>query len=398
MLTDKNSILDRLIFWITRESHTFGIWEWGLIALVILIIAVYFVPVLLDRWLKSVNGIKGGDSRKTAKDNSAHKLEAPVKLEAISLVKTKPIVHFALVVNGEMPYSARMMYGFVEEAEDLLEKNDYIGNFVRAWGSPENGVEGDKYNERVFNELLKKFTQGSRPDYLVTFGTQVSVFGKAYAKRTKMGCHQIFVGVTDPIISNLVTSLNSPRTENISGTCYGDLYERSRLIVDLFKGKSKLGFVYNPSLTQDEDTYQKTSISFLKTPDAPKLIPITTGEPGLTPAQLEMADAFFGWSYLNQRFDSFASTSDKPFVGVSHEDAVHFAVASVCPDEKELGRRAVREVLAPNLLQNEPLRDIPVVPPVINLQYLNTDLVRRYALKIPSSWKTPNVIHIDLRR
>jgi ABC-type uncharacterized transport system substrate-binding protein len=321
-----------------------------------------------------------------------------IHLKILRRNKEMKIIHIGLVLNGEMPYSRRMLDGFKEEAERLLFAHRQFPHFVTVTGSALGGEEGNTKNADAFKKLFDQFPDGRKIQYLVTFGTEVSV----YAKSNFSDVPHIFVGVTDPINCKLVTSLNAKRPERIAGTCYGDLEARNRLILALLAGGRirRLGFVYNPELSQDELAFKRTK-SFIDTLSiAPTLVPIRTSGPELTAEQMNSADAFFGWSFLNQSFSKFASRSfvgseKKPFFGVSYDDASQFAVASVCPDEKELGRQAALAILKKSHIHGERLGNIPILPPAKNLQFLNRQLLKDADLEAPpQEWKAPHVFEI----
>ncbi len=302
----------------------------------------------------------------------------------------KRLVHIGLVLNGDMPYSRRLMETFRSKVEELLDPTLHFPHFEVAHGCPESGEEAEQKNRAVFNELLSRF--GRPPMYLVTFGTEVSV----YAHRRHSTIPLIFVGVTDPHASGLIPLPGDGQTRGlIAGATYGkDMNDRVAVIARLFP-QARLGFVYNSALAQDRIALEKTRAAVRMMTPSPMLIEIETRQPALTPQQLGSADVFFGWSYLTQNFGQFARDAHKPFVGVSLEDVLRFAVAAVSADESEIGRRAASEILVKNLIEGVPLRDMDILQVEENLRIWNVARARRFDYSLPDKDKKEWVVIDD---
>lgn len=267
----------------------------------------------------------------------------------------KRLIHIAIVLNGDVHYTADMEEGFRGEVESLLQPTEYIAHFEHTVGYPEK--EKDEQNKEVIETLVaSKFEQ--KPDYLITIGTQVTETAyRHYLNNIPI----IFIGVTDPVRSGLARSFRpDAQRGNISGIAYGiPTHSYLTILSQMFPGK-RFGYVYHPDYPQD--VYLKEDIVSL----APAIQPpmsvtlIAVDQPKLTESQQNNADIFFGRYFVSSNIQSFIRNSSKPFVGSNRFTINNGAIASVGTDDKALGRMAARDILFPNLVNNVSLSDLPI--------------------------------------
>src|SRR5258708_33017346 len=81
------------------------------------------------------------------------------------------VLNVAMVLNGNVEYTQTTARAFQHELESELKNTPYIARIEIAEGSAEKNREAN--NRTVFNELLARFS--TKPDYLVTFETQVTI-------------------------------------------------------------------------------------------------------------------------------------------------------------------------------------------------------------------------------
>lgn len=163
-------------------------------------------------------------------------LTTPAK--EISIRKEKSVVHIAIILNGQIFYTRESMDGFTKRLDGLLEPTPYVAHYEWAVGVPE-ATQNDQ-NEAVFKSLLAKFP--SKPDYLITIGTQVSEYAyQHYFNEIPI----IFIGVTDPVGSGLVKSYErEPNRGKIAGTLFDPpLYPYIDFFRRLFRERLSVLFI-----------------------------------------------------------------------------------------------------------------------------------------------------------
>ncbi len=290
----------------------------------------------------------------------------------------KPI-RFAVVLNGDVPYTQDIFQGFRSDIDEMLKDTEFIAHFEHSVGYAETGK--DKENETVFKSLLMKFSD--KPDYLVTIGTQVSEFAvRSYRNDIPI----IFIGVTDPVKSRLVEHLGSdPNRGNIGGVVYGvpaqmylDFY------ADALPGKT-FGFIYNQKYQQD--IIFKDQVLELASKMSPPfvVVPIEVDHPELSAAQQKMADVFFGKYYVASHLQEFTSTSSKPIVGFNTRNINDDEILVFGCDDVELGKMAARQIVLPNLIQHTALSDLPILVPTSPAIGVNLKAARRFGMTVSTN-------------
>ena len=289
----------------------------------------------------------------------------------------KKTVQFGIVLTGQIYFTREIMSSFTTELDKLLAPTAYAANYEFVVANPDASKEAEC--KASFEELLAKFPS-NKVDYLVTIGTQASEFAKRnYADRFPI----VFIGVTDPLRSGLVKHFEADESRgNIAGVIYGlpttlylQFYQKA------FPGL-RFGFVFNKNFAQD--VYLRDDVLRV----ASKLVPplsvtaIEVTEPLLTPQQQDLADIFFGRYFVAANLDAFVKNSKKPFVAGDISNITKGAIACIAPSSNELGVRAARDVVAPNLLQGVPLWQVKISGPTEPQTAVNMTAARRYGVQI----------------
>jgi len=291
--------------------------------------------------------------------------------------RDKKVIHFAIVLNGDIFYTRQIMEGFTTKLDALLEPTAYIAHYDYATGVAE--APDNAQNEAVFNSLFARFPQ--KPDYLVTIGTQVSEY--AY-QRYKNQIPLIFIGVTDPVASGLVKTFNAdPNRGLIAGTLYDPpVNPYIEFFNEAFPGKT-FGFVYNPSLYHQDEIYKDRLMQELtRSTTSLTIKPTLATIPRVTEEQQDQVDIFFGRYYVGKHLQEFISSSRKPFITASVYGPAAGAIASISTDTTEIGRIAAERIVYPNLTEGIALSSMPIVVPEKTLITVNLSAARKYNISI----------------
>lgn len=291
--------------------------------------------------------------------------------------KEKKIVNIAIVLNGEVYYTSNIMTGFTSKLDQLLAPTPYVAHYELITGVAE--APQNEQNDAVFKSLLAKFQ--SRPDYLISIGTQVSEYAcQHYLNEIPI----IFVGVTDPVRSGLVRGYEKdPSRGNIAGTTFGgSLKPFLEFFTQAFPGRT-IGYVYNPNLYhQDELTKDRLLADAAQMKPQLKIIPIQVDKPQLNEEQQASADIFFGRYYLSKYPQELISSSKKPFLAEGTANLYRGAIATINIDSTDLGGIAAERLLYVNLMQGTPLSDLPIINPEKRIIGINLSAARRYNISI----------------
>jgi len=293
--------------------------------------------------------------------------------------KTFPsqFLRIAVFLNGEVFYTREILDTLESSLHDELSAAGYTPIFEHATGSPDSSKAAETL--AVLKDLLQKFPD-SKPDYLVTVGTEVSEIAyKYYFNKLPI----VFIAVTDPIRSKLVKNFDPDRTRgNIAGVVYGVPLDKFLGFFQTAFPRRKFGFVFNPNYPQDVAFRDQVLAT------APNLIPpmqvvsIKVTEPRLTNEQQQQADIFFGRFFLMANLQQFLSSSSKPLVAGDISNLHKGALATINTDSKELARLAVYRIIIPNLLKGQSLCDLPVVYPDKVITGVNLRSARQYGISI----------------
>lgn len=300
----------------------------------------------------------------------------PQTADVPQLPNTRKPIHFAVILNGDVPYTQDILQGFRSEVDETLKRTNFIARFETAIGYAEKGK--DRENDAVFKSLLKKFPD--KPDYLVTIGTQVSEFAvENYLNDIPI----IFIGVTDPVKSGLVKTLDKDHKRgNIAGVVYGvpaqmylDFYAQA------FPGKT-FGYIYNSNYHQDVIFRDKILGLASKMEPPVHVVPIEVNRPQLTEEQQNSADIFIGKYYVSSNLQEFISTSTKPLVGFNTRNINEDEIVVFGSDDVELGKIAAKQIVLPNLVQRTALSDLPILVPTKPAIGVNLKAARKYGVTV----------------
>jgi ABC-type uncharacterized transport system substrate-binding protein len=300
--------------------------------------AAWGIPQAILLWKQMFDRIRADQERK--------------RIAEKSICGRKDIVRIGVILNGDLEYAANLFRGFREETERLLEATPYEPHFFVGEGSPRE--DEDHINATTLHTVVNAFGSYG-PRYLVTFGTRVSQYAVKHAG-DELGI--IFVGVTDPVGSGILTQ--RPR-RNIAGTTYGlGIRERLTFLTRVFPNAKRIGYVYNRAFPQDLIVRDKFKEAVSSLPGYPDNFPMfDTFEVELI---RDVADVniLVGWSYLNSKMDTYL-TQGFPVAGISIAECRYGAVASTGNDDVKLGKLAAEKVLFQSLVKGSALKEIPLI-------------------------------------
>jgi ABC-type uncharacterized transport system substrate-binding protein len=291
-------------------------------------------------------------------------------------VRDKRIVKIAIVLNAEIYYAREIMAALTAELERKLSTTEYVAHFEFVIGVPK--PNDSKEQDAAFSQLLHRFDRN--PDFLITIGTQVS----EYAYRHYLGKLPIvFVGVTDPIRSKLVKTLE-PDLErgNLAGVMYGiNPTNYIRFLASAFPSK-RFGFLFHPDFSQDialKDSICATAAT-MNPPFPIQAFAVTSTK--LPAPILGSVDIFLGRYYVMANLVEFVESNPKPFVAADVSNLYKGALATISSDSKELGLIAAREILTPAILKGVALPSTPIFSPIIQSTGINLNAARKYGVSI----------------
>jgi predicted acylesterase/phospholipase RssA len=278
------------------------------------------------------------------------------------------VLNVALVLNGNAEYAQTAARAFQHELEARLSNTDYVARVELAEGRPETNKEQE--NTVIFHGLIARFS--TTPDYLVTIGTQVSIFARDnYLGQIPL----IFVSVTDPVDAGLVRSFEADRARgNIAGVAYGDISAGVQFLHQAFPG-ARLGFYYGSSIRQDKFVAARLATC------CPEVISFD----GLHVPQMNNIDLLFGWYHLDQDFLSVKSRFAGAIVAGNEVNMTRGAVAMLADNDEETGSLAVSKVLFPNLVNGVGLGDIPVLRVTAKKFAINRAVARSHGLTVAAT-------------
>jgi putative ABC transport system substrate-binding protein len=289
----------------------------------------------------------------------------------------KELVHIGIVLNGDAPHVHGMKDGFIQRLESLFARTEYAANLEIVTGDP-NQFEN---NAPVFEELIRRFPN-AKPDLLVTIGTQVTEF--AY-NRYRSRFPVVFMGVTDPVASGLVKSYDRGRQEAIAGSSYGPPTVNRLATIAKIVGKNRLGFVYDPELTQDQSVMKQVRELALGVWPRLNVKMIPTRKKELTAEEVSDVDVLFGWYHLHINLATIArSVEGKPIISRWSRHAMQTAVAAIGADDRDIGASVAEKIIAPHILDGVPLQQTRILRPNSMVTVLNLDIAERSKLILPS--------------
>ena len=278
------------------------------------------------------------------------------------------VLNVAVVLNGEAEYTATAERAFREKLADGLKHTVFVPRVEVAIGRPESN--SDNENRRIFDELLGRFD--STPDYLVTVGTQVSVFAKKnYLGRIPL----VFIAVTDPIDAGLVRNFEPDRARgNIGGVAYADILGGVRLLERAFPD-ARIGFYYSSKIPQDQRVATMLAASC---PEVTRIDDMRS--PPAT--SMNNIDLLFGWYYFSRNFLVIRQKFPGAMVAGNEADMTRGAVAMLANNDLDAGSLAATRVLLPTVLQGVILADEPILRVSSHRFAVNRKIARHHGLAL----------------
>jgi hypothetical protein len=278
------------------------------------------------------------------------------------------VLNIAVVLNGNAEYTDTALRAFDHELGLRLANTDFVPRIEMAQGRPEANKEQE--NKAIFHELIARFS--GTPDYLVTIGTQVSIF----ARNNYLGqIPLIFISVTDPVDAGLVKSFDADRTRgNIAGVAYGDINAGVQFLHRVFPG-ARLGFYYSSNIRQDKFVAGRLA----------NCCPEVSSFDGVQMPQMNNIDLLFGWYYLDQDFLSVKSRFSGAVVAGNEANMTRGAVAMLADNDEETGSLAVSKILLPNLANGVGLGDMPVLRVTTKKFAINKTVARIHGLTVAAT-------------
>lgn len=209
-----------------------------------------------------------------------------------------------VVVGGNTDYTRAIKTYFLNTLQPLLNyklnKCLYYEDYYISSSVNDTATDAKSSITRVTNRL------DTEPyDYYISIGTSASIFLKTYLKnknftRKKM----IFLGVTDPIGSNLVTTLTErDEITNISGVAYAGNFEKLPIMINKYFPKKKLVYIYNMHMTQDQQIGESLSHNPLTVDDKTLTVRALDRDPVLQDFQ-DTSKVYFSWITLENFFST----------------------------------------------------------------------------------------------
>lgn len=158
------------------------------------------------------------------------------------IVPLKEKIKIAILKTDNIAYVESIYNGFVSTLEsEFVYKPDIFQKY------------GNKHGDSIdYDEAIKTISTYTEFDYYVSIGTQASKALCEYFKKNSNNKPIIFLGVTDPIASNLISTLEPFRPEkNIAGVSY--LGGIEILPVKIFNSfpNSHIYYMYSKKFPQD---------------------------------------------------------------------------------------------------------------------------------------------------
>ncbi|MFT3711952.1 MAG: ABC transporter substrate binding protein [Archangium sp.] len=280
------------------------------------------------------------------------------------------IVDVAVVLNGDAEYARTIEDAFKSRLRELLAPTGLAPRFERTIGSPGSSDRDFAANQGAVRELLERFERP--PALLFTIGTQVSV-DALRLHRDKLPI--VFAGVTDPVASGLVSSMDGDkRRGNIAGVSYATPENALRFLSTTFPD-ARLGYLYDAQIAQD--VIVRDRIAKFSHESGIAVTPIEHAQ--AVPREI---DVVFGWYYVNANFAQLSRTLAVALVAGNEADMTRGAVALVANNDIDSGRRAAEQIVVPWLMGKKALYEIPILRCDSPLRGVNIKAAQRYGLRV----------------
>lgn len=290
-------------------------------------------------------------------------------------------LNLGIILNGSSSYIVDMEEAFVSEALHLLKRDGVLLHIERSLGSAGTTNKG---NERAVKKLFSQFPN-SRPDIVVTFGSGISTFVRQACPNTP----QIFVGVTNPIASELCKTFEPDTSRgDVCGTTFSVSAKDRIDFLSKALPHRRIGFIYNPAYVADVHHLEDFRAEMAQL--GASFHEICVSQPHISEADQKDVDVLVGWLYLHEHIADFLKCSIRPVVGGGWVDLRKGACCCICDDEREVGRLAASKVLYDYVMNSTPLCRIPIQRPSGNVKNrlltgINLDAAARYGISFPEN-------------
>ena len=309
-----------------------------------------------------------------------------------------------IVTSENVPYEQIMIQAF----RDRLKSEPKI-DFISP--PPEKGefkhpqsLEGKLLWKKVTDDIAIRY-KDEQIDYIVTAGTYATTAIRDANLVKKLGAKgQIFLGVTDPISSGIVTSLdNRHENSNIAGVRYGTGgLDYGKEIASLFPPDQKLVFVYDQDTPQD--TYVAKDIDQLKNNGDDRFInrpfprPVEPNDLGDPKNPNDKKEVYFAWYGLDNILNSVGGAEllrDKWVIPSTYApENVKYAGIVVSVYDKKVGELGA-EILLKNFYHPEKkLGHEPVGMPPFHT-WLDCQTIKDKGIKLSPAVSKPTATRDD---
>jgi hypothetical protein len=243
-------------------------------------------------------------------------------------------------------------------------------------------------------------------DYLVTAGTYATKAIRDAGLVDKLGAKgQIFIGVTDPVRSGIVESLEDRKeNSNIAGVRYGTGgIDFGKEIASLFPPNQSLVFVYDMGTPQDsyvakdiDQLQQRGDRRFRIKPLPHSVWPSDLGTPSSPNDKKEVYFAWYGLDNILNRTGGAALLRDKWVIPSTYApENVDYAGIVVSVYDEKVGELAA-DILLKNFFHPEKkLGNEPVGRPPFHT-WLNCDTIKRKGIVLSSAVAKPSPTRDDI--
>lgn len=278
------------------------------------------------------------------------------------------------LLSEDSYYIQNMEMGFKRQ---MKKEGLLAGKNLTCARLPGSGGPADWSSCKDLNAAIKR----SAPHLIVSFGTASSI-----AALQCIGPESIplvFAGVTDPVGSGLVTSLDKPPTSLFTGVIYGmPSHILFRFIQSILPETKHLGFLYDPSFAPDE--HYKSILEKADIPAGMNLAYIPIDKRLSIPAEYRhTVRVFIGWYGLYTHQETLAAKyPEAAFIGSNISQLENGALAAISPADQDIGKDAAR-IVADILLRKREISGIPPRQPSRFVIGINLRKARELNMDIP---------------
>lgn len=276
-----------------------------------------------------------------------------------------PPVDVAILCSGNNDYNRTILVSFLNNLDQKLPiKHKRCLRYVVRYG-PGLPIDGDGV-EQQYDDAIFRLTEIKHFDYFVAIGTAAAIsFNKFINKNQKYkDGNLIFLGVTDPIESELVVSLEQRNeSSNVGGVAYCGNYEMLPAKIHQLFPDRKLIYIYSADYRQDEQIAKRIAESKLAKENI--LIIKKLNRPPKDGDFNDQSAVYFSWETIEEMFASERFEILEKITYLVSTTSIHaeqgivpFAVST---SDIEIGRKGV-EIISRSL-DGESLGKIDVYIP-----------------------------------